>query len=219
MSKPEDNNTETESKDELPVWKPGTAAKPAEETKPADINFNLEAWLKSTVQFVFWLLLALPLVVFPIIFLTIVPAFEFFNIRLGATDAFAAANVFLVAILDPLKAIPIANELITEAAIPLGLPPQIIIVTFLLLFLWENENDSVFFSRYPGIKQFKEVLVGTREQAGIWLLIPRVRDMRVNTLLWFFIIIFATLPLQLFYGLIFIQEFSVIIELYSQLLP
>jgi len=159
------------------------------------------------------------LIVFPIIFLILPPAFEFFNIRLGATDAFAASNVFLVALLDPLRAMPIAGELITEVAIPFGLPIQILVVTFLLIFLWENENDKLLISKYSGIKQFKEVLVGTRAQAGIWLLIPRVRDIRVNTLLWFFIIIFATLPLQLFYGIIVIQEFSVIIELYSKLLP
>lgn len=143
------------------------------------MQFDLEAWLRSLVELVFWLLLLLPLILFPLLFLTLPPAFEAAGIQLASPSAFQAVNVFLVALLDPVKGAPVMNAIMMEVALPIGLPPVIIAIVLILVFLWENETNKVTISKYAPLRAFKEVIVGDRSRAGILLLIPVIRGIKV----------------------------------------
>lgn len=136
--------------------------------------------MRSVVELVFWLLLFLPFLVFPLLFLTLPPAFEAAGITLGTAGAFQAVNLFLVALLDPVKGAPVMQTIIAEVALPLGLPPLIVAAALILVFFWENETDKVTLSKYAPLRAFKEVVVGNKERAGILMVIPVLKRIKVS---------------------------------------
>lgn len=143
-------------------------------------HFELEAWLRSVVELVFWLLLFLPFLVFPLLFLTLPAAFEAAGITLGTPGALQAVNLFLVALIDPVKGAPVMQLIIAEVALPLGLPPLIVAVVLILVFFWENETDKVTISKYAPLRAFKEVVVGNNEKAGILMVLPVLKRIKVS---------------------------------------
>jgi len=143
-------------------------------------HFELEAWLKSVVQLVFWLLLFLPFLIFPLLFLTLPVAFDAAGITLGTPSSLQAVNLFLVALLDPVKGAPVMQSIIAEVALPLGLPPLIGVVILVLVFYWENETNKVTISKYAPLRAFKEVVVGNNDRAGILMIIPGLKQIKVS---------------------------------------
>lgn len=146
-------------------------------------HFELESWLRSAIVLVFWLLLFLPFLIFPILFITLPPAFEAAGITLGAPSALQAVNLFLVALIDPIKGAPVMQAIIAEVALPLGLPPLVGALVLILVFYWENETDKITLSKYAPLRAFKEVVVGDKENAGILMVIPGVRSIRISPVL------------------------------------
>lgn len=143
------------------------------------IKFDLEAWVKSAITLIFWIILFVPLIIMPLVFLTLPTIFGLAGITLGTPTAFQAVNIFLVALIDPIKGGPVIPLMISEVALPLGLPPAIMASIFVLVFLWENETGKVTVSKYPPIKAFKEVVVGNKSQPGILLLLPVFDNVKI----------------------------------------
>ena len=121
----------------------------------------------------------LPLIVFPIFFIILPPIFDAAGIRLGQADSIQAINVFMTALIDPIKGMEHGEVLAKEVALPLGLPFILLNVVLIGIFLWENETDKVTISRYPLLKQLKEITTGTKEQVGPMSLTPILRDVKV----------------------------------------
>jgi len=166
-----------------------------------DIAFDFELWIRSLLELIFWTLLLLPVIIFPIFFLILPVIFDAAGIRLGQVNSVQAINVFFTALIDPIKGIQYGEVIAKEAALPLGLPFILLNVILISVFLWENEIDKVTISKYPLFKQLKEITTGTKEQVGIFSLLPVLRDIKIarflNPLL---------LPLEKFYNKIFHQE-------------
>ena len=114
----------------------------------------------------------LPLFVFPIFFLILPPLFDAASIRLGQVNSVQAINVFFTALIDPIKGMQYGEVIAKEAALPLGLPFLLLNGLLISIFLWENELDKVTISKYPLFKQLKEITTGTKEQVGLFSLLP-----------------------------------------------
>ena len=112
-------------------------------------SFEFEKWLRSLFELIFWTLMLLPLIVFPIFFIILPPIFDAAGIRLGQADSVQAINVFFTALIDPIKGMEHGELIAKEAALPLGLPFILLNVVLIGIFLWENETDKVTISRYP----------------------------------------------------------------------
>lgn len=165
--------------------------------------FDFELWLKSFLELIFWTLLLLPVIIFPIFFLILPPIFDAAGIRLGQIDSIQAINVFFTALIDPIKGIQYGEVLAKEAALPLGLPFILLNGVLISVFLWENELDKVTISKFPLIKQLKEITTGTKEQVGMFSLIPIIRDVKIARLLNPLL-----LPIEKFYHKIFHPELN-----------
>ncbi len=163
--------------------------------------FDFELWIKSFLELIFWTLLLLPVIIFPIFFLILPVIFDAAGIRLGQIDSIQAINVFFTALIDPIKGIQYGEVIAKETALPLGLPFILLNGVLIGVFLWENEIDKVTISKFPLLKQLKEITTGTKEQVGMFSLIPIIRDVKIarflNPLL---------LPLENFYHKIFHSE-------------
>ena len=85
-------------------------------------SFEFEKWLRSLFELIFWTLMLLPLIVFPIFFIILPPIFDAAGIRLGQADSIQAINVFMTALIDPIKGMEHGEVLAKEVALPLGLP-------------------------------------------------------------------------------------------------
>tara|TARA_B100000749_G_scaffold276753_1_gene264528 strand:- start:630 stop:1163 length:534 start_codon:yes stop_codon:yes gene_type:complete len=166
-----------------------------------DIAFDFELWLKSFLELIFWTLLLLPVIIFPIFFLVLPVIFDAAGIRLGQLDSVQAINVFFTALIDPIKGIQYGEVIAKEAALPLGLPFILLNGMLIGIFLWENELDKVTISKYPLFKQLKEITTGTKEQVGLFSLLPVIRDVKIAR---FVNPLFS--PLEKFYNKIFHQE-------------
>jgi|TARA_B100001179_G_C18570926_1_gene395107 hypothetical protein len=142
-------------------------------------SFEFEKWLRSLFELIFWTLMLLPLIVFPIFFIILPPIFDAAGIRLGQADSVQAINVFMTALIDPIKGMQHGEVIAKEVALPLGLPFILLNVVLIGIFLWENETDKVTISRYPLLKQLKEITTGTKEQVGPMSLAPILRDVKV----------------------------------------
>ena len=105
--------------------------------------------------------------------------FDAAGIRLGQLDSVQAINVFFTALIDPIKGIQYGEVIAKEAALPLGLPFLLLNGLLISIFLWENELDKVTISKYPLFKQLKEITTGTKEQVGLFSLLPVIRDVKI----------------------------------------
>lgn len=121
-----------------------------------EVYFSLEKWLISVVEFVFWLLLALPLLLANLLLIVLPDTLKALGIEKMITP-----NDLLVALIDPTKANPSVMIPVTFAILPkILLPTAIFLIVLLTVFFYEREKNIVTISRYAPIKALKETLLG-----------------------------------------------------------
>lgn len=121
-----------------------------------EVHFSLENWLRNVLTVVFWLLLAVPLLLTNLILIGLPDLLAGLGIK-----GMISPNEFLVALLDPTKANPSVMIPVTFVMLPrILIPALILIVVLLTVFFYEREKSVVTISRYAPIKALKETLLG-----------------------------------------------------------
>ncbi len=121
-----------------------------------EAHFSLENWLKNVLTVVFWLLLAVPLLLTNLILIGLPNLLEGLGIK-----GLISPNEFLVALVDPTKANPSVMIPVTFVMLPrILIPALILIVVLFTTFFYEREKNIVTISKYAPIKALKETLLG-----------------------------------------------------------
>ena len=121
-----------------------------------EAHFSLENWLKNVLTVVFWLLLAVPLLLTNLILIGLPNLLAALGIK-----EMISPNEFLVALLDPTKATPSVMIPVTFVMLPrILIPALILIVVLFTVFFYEREKNVVTISKYAPIKALKETLLG-----------------------------------------------------------
>ena len=121
-----------------------------------EVHFDLEKWLTSVIELVFWLILLVPIVLTPIILIVLPQTLAALGI-----DKMITPNELLVSLYDPTKASPTVMIPVSFAVLPkILIPGLIFLVIALTVFFYEREKNLVTISRYAPIRAFKETLLG-----------------------------------------------------------
>ena len=121
-----------------------------------EVHFSLENWLRNVITVVFWLLLAVPLLITNLLLIGLPDTIAALGIK-----GMISPNELLVALLDPTKANPAVMIPVTFVMLPrILIPALILIVVLFTVFFYEREKNIVTISRYAPIKALKETLLG-----------------------------------------------------------